>query len=190
VVFDIMALATDPVNIDGSGTGAWAAVVKDPAGNPVPQISQEQTEWCWAACAQMVLQFYGNSSVQQCDLASKLFGEPCCANPDSPLCNEPAQVPDLAGVYAQWGRNAVLVPGDVPFETLQSEINANRPIEIGFIWNDGTGHQVLVCGWNIDGTGPYLLVNDPKWGSGAVYYSNLQAAYGWGSWKWTWQSIS
>jgi len=184
-----MPLASEPVGINVSEGTGWAAIVKDPAGNPVPQIFQERTEWCWAACAQMVLQFYGDASVQQCDLATQLFGEPCCANPDSPLCNEPAQVPDLAGVYANRGRNAVLVPGYVPFETLQDEINANRPVELGFVFNNGTGHQVLVCGWNIDATGPYLLINDPQLGSGAVYYVNLQAAYGWGSWQWTWQSI-
>jgi len=163
----------------------WAATVS------VPQINQEQTEWCWAACAQMVLQFYGDSTVQQCDLATQLFGEPtCCSDPSSALCNEPAQVPDIAGVYASRGRNANLVIGSVPFETLQDEINANRPVEIGFAWNDGTGHQALVCGWNVDDTGPYLLVNDPRWGSGAVYYVNLVAAYGWGSWQWTWVSMA
>jgi len=184
-----MPLATDPQSMESSdSTVAWAAVARN-AGKTVPQIPQAQPEWCWAACAQMVLQFYGQT-VQQCELASKLFGQACCDDPGSLLCNDPAQVPDIAGVYRQWGRNAVLVQGQVSFETLQSEINANRPVEIGFAWNNGGGHQVLVCGWNIDSTGPYLLVNDPEWGSGAVYYVNLQAAYGWGSWQWTWQSIT
>ena len=172
-----MPLATSPQIIEsGDSTVAWAAVARN-GGGTVPQIAQAQPEWCWAACAQMVLQYYGQS-IQQCELASGLFGEPCCDDRDSLLCNEPAQVTDLAGVYQKWGRNAAFIQGQVPFETLQSEIKANRPIEIGFSWSDGGGHQVLVCGWNIDSTGPYLLVNDPKWGSGAVYYVNLQAAYG------------
>jgi hypothetical protein len=185
-----MPLTTEPASIDGTDVAGWAGLVRNASGSPVSQIFQEQTEWCWAACAQMVLKFYGNDAMQQCDLASRLFGRSCCDDPGSPLSNEPAQVPDIAGVYGQWGRSALFVQGQVPFETLQNEINANRPVEIGFQWNDGTGHQVLVCGWNIDSTGPYLMVNDPQWGSGAVYYVNLQAAYGWGSWLWTWQSIT
>lgn len=155
-------------------------------------IKQEQTNWCWAACAQMVLRRFGNSTVRQCDLAHRLFGEPsCCDNPSSPLCNEAAQVPDIAGVYSAWGRKKPEYVGkSVPFETLQNEINAKRPVEVGFIWKDGTGHQAIVCGWDVDDTGPLLLVNDPKYGLGAVYYVNLKLAYGWGTWRHTWISIT
>jgi len=157
----------------------------------VPQIYQEQTEWCWAACAQMVLRYYGNNTVRQCDLPSRHFGQPCCEDPGSVLCNEPAQVPDIAGIYKDWGRPsaAKYVSGSVPFQTLQGEINAKRPVEVGFIWDDGNGHQAIVCGWDIDDTGPLVLVNDPRWGSGAVYYANLVLAYGWGSWRHTWISM-
>ena len=164
----------------------WAARID------VPQITQEQTEWCWAACAQMVLCYYGNKAVHQCDLASRLFGQPCCKDPSSALCNEPAQVPDIASIYTDWKRPSMpkYVHGNVPFQTLQDEINAKRPVEVGFTWNDGTGHQAIICGWDIDGTGPLLLVNDPRWGSGAVYYANLVIAYGWGSWEHTWTSIT
>jgi hypothetical protein len=186
-----MPLGTDPVSIDtnGSPTAEWAAIVHDGNGNPIPQIYQEQTEWCWAACAQMVLQFYGEDA-PQCALATQLLGEACCDNPSDPLCNEPAPVPNLASLYGVWGHNAVLANGDVSFETLQDEVGINQPVEIGFSWGDGTGHQILVCGWNIDSQGGYLLVNDPRWGSGPVYYVNLQAAYGWGTWLYTWSSIT
>jgi hypothetical protein len=158
----------------------------------VPQFSQEQSEWCWAACAQMVLRYYGNNAVRQCDVAARLFGQPGCSeNPSSSLCNEPAQVQDIAGVYSDWGRpTPQYVNGSVPFKTLQSELNAKHPVEVGFIWKDGTGHQVIICGWNIDTTGPLLLVNDPRWGSGGVYYTNLVLAYGWGSWQDTWISLA
>jgi len=166
----------------------WAARVN------VPQITQEQSEWCWAACAQMVLRYYGNSSVRQCDLAAKLFGQGCCEDPGSTLCNQPAQVQDIAGIYSDWGRPSKpkYVSSSVPFSTLQAELNAQRPVEVGFIWNKGTGHQAIVCGWGVDSTGPLLLVNDPdpRWGTGAIYYTNLVLAYGAGSWQHTWISIS
>jgi len=184
-----MPLATDPTGIDSSDPAAgWAVVVRDANQNVVPQIPQEKEEWCWAACAQMLLQFFG-IEVQQCDVASQMFGEPCCANPDSPLCVGPAQVPLIANIYAQYGHNASLISGKVTFETLQDEINANRPVIVGFDWGSGTGHQVLVCGWDVDSLGQRLLVNDPWQGSGPVYYVNLLAAYGLGSWQYTWQSV-
>jgi hypothetical protein len=186
-----MPLTVNAVPITLGEPAGWAAIVRDPQGRTVPQLGQDQTEWCWAACAQMVLRFYGDDAVRQCDLATELFGNPtCCADPSSALCNEPAQVPDIAGVYTRRGRNANLVNGSVPFATLQAEINANRPVEVGFAWNDGTCHQALLCGWNVDATGPLLLVHDPWWHSGAVYYVNLVAAYGSGSWQWTWVSIA
>jgi Papain-like cysteine protease AvrRpt2 len=186
-----MPLETSPIGIDTVDPAAgWAAVVRDGSGNLVPQIYQEQTEWCWAACAQMVLQFYGNFTVGQCDLASQMFGESCCGNPSAPLCNKPSQVPTLANIYTPYGHSAVLIQNYVPFETLQSEINANRPVEIGLNWGNETGHQLLVCGWDIDSLGQRLLVNDPLQGTGPVYYVNLLRAYGWGYWQYTWQSIT
>ena len=39
----------------------------------VPQIAQEQSNWCWAACVEMVLRYYGELAVQQCELANELF---------------------------------------------------------------------------------------------------------------------
>jgi hypothetical protein len=185
-----MPIATSPTNLSVSdATAGWAALVKDAYGNPVPQIPQAQSNWCWAACAQMVLRFYGNDTVQQLDIASRFFGPESCADPGSDLCNSAAQVDYLALVYSQWGRKVAYTPDKVSFDILQSEINANRPVEIGFQGDDGNGHQVLVCGYNFDSTGPYLLVNDPLWGSGAVYYDNIVVAYGQGSWQWTWQMI-
>jgi Papain-like cysteine protease AvrRpt2 len=162
----------------------------DSQGRTVPQISQKETKWCWAACAQMVLQFYGKA-VEQCSLAAQLFGYlGCCSEASSPLCNNPAQVPDIADVYTGNGYTATLINDSIPFEALQTEINANHPVEVGFDWNNNNGHQVLVCGWSIDSTGPLLLVNDPAYGSGAVYYVNLLVAYGWGSWRWTWTGLA
>ena len=185
-----MPLAVEPTSITLSDQSAWAKVVTDSQNRNVPQIPQEQTEWCWAACAQMVLQFYG-TDVQQCSLASQLFGIPnCCSKPAPELCKNPAQVPDIASVFTDNGRSApTFVDDNVTFETLQSEINENRPVEIGFDWGNDNGHQVLVCGWRIDAVGPLLLVNDPLYGCGPVYYVNLVAAYGWGVWRWTWMGL-
>jgi hypothetical protein len=156
----------------------------------VPEIKQEQTQWCWAACAQMVLRFYGNGAVRQCEFANWLFGQSgCCQAPGTSLCNRPCQVTDVVRVYAAWAKTCSYVPSNVAFATLQAEINAGRPVEVGYRWNGGGGHVAIVCAWDINATGPFLRVNDPWYGSGGVYYSNLLTAYGLGSWQWTWIAI-
>ena len=39
---------------------------------PVPFFAQEQTQWCWAACSQMVAAFMKKPPVKQCELANFL----------------------------------------------------------------------------------------------------------------------
>jgi hypothetical protein len=35
---------------------------------PVPEVTQEQSNWCWAGCSDCVLQYYGDT-VEQCEIA-------------------------------------------------------------------------------------------------------------------------
>jgi hypothetical protein len=179
-----MPLAVAPVAVEPNLAPAGSHVLN------IPQIFQEQTEWCWAACAQMVSVYYGNAGLQQSDLANRLFGLSVCSLvPGSSLCNRMALMSDICNVYKGLGRTSTFVPNAVPFGTLQQEINAGRPVQVGFSWSGG-GHLALVCGWDINSIGPFLRVNDPQYGSGGVYYSNLVAAYGLGSWQFTWLSIA
>ena len=39
----------------------------------VPQIIQEQSNWCWAACVEMVIRYYNEPATQQCEFANELF---------------------------------------------------------------------------------------------------------------------
>lgn len=156
----------------------------------VPQIKQEQTQWCWAACADMVLDYYGNAGARQCDFVNWLFAQSSCCNvPSSSLCNKPCAVGDVCRVYNQWSLNCFNTASSVPFATLQSEINAERPTEVGYAWSGGGGHVAIIRGWDFNATGPLLLVNDPYYGSGGVYYTDLLTAYGLGTWQWTWTGI-
>lgn len=156
----------------------------------VPQIAQEQTQWCWAACADMVLHYYGNTGIRQCELANWLFGLPgCCSNPSSSLCNRPCQVADVSRVFMNYGVRSSGGNGTVSFSTLQFELNGDRPVEVAYSWNGGGGHVAIVRGWDQNSTGPFLRVNDPAYGSGGVYYSDLLTAYGLGTWFYTWIGI-
>jgi len=158
---------------------------------PLPQVAQRVEEWCWAACAQMVLNRLG-VVVQQCDIVNRVFDQTiCCATPDDEACNQPVDPGDIVAVYQKCGHQAQLVTNPISFEDIQSEILVGgRPVEVGMAWDGVGGHVAMVWGAKMGPQGPLLLVNDPKYGSGSVYYTNLLRAYGLGSWQWTWISIA
>ena len=76
---------------------------------------------------------------------------------------------------------------------MQSEINADRPVEIVFYQKSKKrGHLIIVRGWRITGTEKFVHVNDPKDSDGAsriVTYSELLHAYKEGKWTDTWIEI-
>ena len=82
--------------------------------------------------------------------------------------------------------------GTVTFSTIVSEIDAARPVEIGYEWIGGDGHVVLVIGYKVgskNGTS-YLYVNDPLNGNGWQLYSDIRRPEVFRKWKYTWTSIS
>ena len=162
----------------------------------VPQIKQEQSNWCWAACAEMVLRYHGGSAIRQCEFANELFDRTeCCLEPSSPACNRPCEMLDISNLYSSKRIHSKLVEKAVPFSKLQSEINANRLVEVVYFWRDWgkPGHSVIVRGWRIDGQEEFVHVNDPADGpatmSGIVAYSELLIPYGEGDWTYTWIEI-
>lgn len=156
----------------------------------VPMIKQEQTQWCWAACTDMIVHFYGNAGLRQCDCAAWLFANnTCCISPSSSPCNRPCQVNDVSRVLAQFGVRSSSRNGTVPSLTLKNEVAAGRPVEVAYAWDGGGGHVAVVCAWDQNGSDDFVRVNDPAYGSGGVYYKNLLTAYGLGRWFWTWTDI-
>ena len=162
----------------------------------VPQIKQEQPNWCWAACAEMVLLYYGGPATRQCDFANEIFGRTeCCLKPSSPNCNRPCEMPDVSNLYSSNHIHNRLVDKSVPFSKLQSEIDAGRPVEVVYFWRDWgkPGHSVIVRGWRTDGKEEFVHVNDPADSpttmSGIVAYSELLAPYAEGDWTYTWVEI-
>lgn len=148
----------------------------------VPCIAQEQSNWCWAACHQMVFRYYGNITIRQCDLAGYLFGVPndgCCSAPSSPLCNKGANANQIVQVYNAFGLQCTASAGAIPFGAVQTEINRSNPIECGIKWNGPGGHVLLLIDWSDP---QKVYVNDPWQGPGQVAYNDIVNGYGLGSW--------
>lgn len=160
----------------------------------VPQIAQEQTNWCWAACIEMVLRYYGMSAARQCELANELFSRSdCCSEPSNPECNKPCEIEEISTLYSRRNIQSQFVDKNVSFSTLQSEIDADRPVEAAFYQRrKEKGHLVIIRGWYITEAENFVHVNDPKDSDGAsriVAYSELLDAYEEGKWMHTWLEI-
>lgn len=162
----------------------------------VPQIIQEQSNWCWAACAEMVIRYYNEPGTQQCEFANELFNRTeCCSVPSSPNRNRPCETRDISNLYSRKHIHSKFVEDAVPFSQLQSEIDADRPVEVVYFWRDWEkpGHSVIVRGWRIEDKEEFVHVNDPADSpttmSGLVAYSELLTPYRAGDWSYTWIEI-
>ncbi len=186
-----MPLATPATVIPLRPLDSTAAPALAPAGQslPVPAVSQRSENWCWAACMQMVINFFGNPA-DQCDIVNRHFGQTtCCQAPNDPACNQSLSPSDVVSAYNSWGRSAqaTMYTG---FDLLQREIGAGRPVQVGFVGNQGGAHAAVARGVGMGPQGPVVIVNDPFYGSGSVYYQNLLVAYGYGTWRYTWWGIA
>lgn len=191
---------------DGRAVKAKAATSERKLG--VPRRRQQQPDWCWAACVDMVLHYYGLPAVEQCEIVGRKLGEDCCVEPVGDEYSVPCAPKWVRGVWAAWGIDArTHLPrkgrlGWISEAALKRELEASRPVEVGLRWNNGGGHAVVVRGWRAGRGGvAYFYVNDPwNWagdpraeyfaeGVGQVSYKELRTGYGMGRWAWTWTGI-
>lgn len=156
----------------------------------VPMIGQDQTNWCWAACLQMVLA-YTKQHHKQCDFASFALNCFCCQIPVPYYCNSPLNAADISKLFTQYRINSAYTEGFVTFATLSAEIESRRPVEAGILWNDQTGHVVLVVGTAIISGKQVVYINDPAWGcsSGGYTFSTLLSGFACGRWSASWTSL-
>jgi hypothetical protein len=140
----------------------------------VPQVIQEQTQWCWAGCSKCILDYYGNQNAQ-CTIAEYArtvitwtsFGTmDCCVDP-SQGCNYWNYL---------WGSLGSIQDILIHFDSIQSyginstisqsqittEISAGRPFVVRWGWASGGGH--FVVGHGISGNDIYYM--NPWFGEG------------------------
>ncbi len=149
----------------------------------VPYFQQEQSEWCWAACTEMVATYLGIANVRQCELANFLHGQTnCCQEPGSDACNQPCPYEGIGPVYGHLNVNCISDPFPENVQVIQRELLAGRPVEVGLLWYEGGGHVALIRG--ITDQGVYA-VHDPAFGSGFATYAFIYGGYGHGRWAYS-----
>ena len=161
----------------------------------VPYFHQHVTEWCWAACAQMLFHTLNVNKKSQCEMAEEaFFPHQCCTTPQSNACNKP-YYPKL--VFQGNGVPYKDTASAVSFQAIDTEIKAGRPLEIFWKWNGSTaGHLLLISGTykpiapNLTGD---LHIIDPRKSNsvtGRMEYDEVMSAMGKGNWTYTFFEIN
>ncbi len=166
----------------------------------VPEIIQEQNQWCWAGVSKCVLDYYG-TSVQQCVIAEYTrntatfnnFGLiNCCLDPNQG-CNywnyNWGSSGSIEDILSNFGGITTTNSGSTLSQSQwQSEMTNNTPFIIRIGWNGGGGH--FVVGYGKVGSDYYTM--DPWFNEGytiSTYNWIVTGQGGSGSWTHT-QTLS
>ncbi len=131
----------------------------------VPLIAQEVSEWCWAACGEMVMKYWGHD-VAQCSEASAANNRTdCCSyglcpnQDEASPCNNPGW-PNYAG----YGFSSQSTGTPLTFAQLQQQFYCQQsPTNFQWVWpGGGSSHLLVAMGYQVDSTGTqWIEIHDP-----------------------------
>ncbi|MFG2140511.1 papain-like cysteine protease family protein [Streptomyces sp. NPDC048650] len=124
--------------------------------------AQEQTNWCWAGSGNTIASWYGRNYSQN-QFCNAAFGR----QQDTTCPNNQATLGNVQNAFDWMGINSgSYVTGYLRYSTVQSEINADRPVETRIQWASGGGHMHVIYGFDTDRNWVYW--GDP-WASNSRY---------------------
>ena len=123
---------------------------------------QQTNMWCWAASAQMVMEFLG-VNVQQCTEANNEFGRSDCCNSPTPSSCVNGGWPE----FDKYGFNFVRTSNlALTWDQLRRELSdaagcGRRPFAFSWHWPGGGGHMMVAIGYQTVSSVNYVEVNNP-----------------------------
>ncbi|MER5351084.1 papain-like cysteine protease family protein [Kitasatospora sp. NPDC002551] len=140
---------------------------------------QQQSNWCWAASGNTIATWYGYSYSQN-QFCNAAFGR----STGSSCPNSQATLGDVQNALSWIGINpGSYVSGYLRYSTVQTEVNADRPVETRIQWSSGGGHMHVLYGYDTGSNWVYW--GDPwpsnyryNWADYNYYVSN-------GTFSWT-----
>ncbi|MFF1874699.1 papain-like cysteine protease family protein [Kitasatospora herbaricolor] len=162
-----------------AATGATADLAGTYKKLNITMQQQQNTNWCWAASGNTIATWFGYSYSQN-QFCNAAFGR----SVNSTCPNSQATLGDVQNGLSWIGINpGSYVTGYLRYSTVQTEVNANRPIETRIQWSSGGGHMHVLYGF--DTASNWVYWGDPwpsnnryNWADYAYYVSN-------GSFSWT-----
>lgn len=139
----------------------------------VPEVIQEQDQWCWAAVSKAVLDYYSND-ISQCTIAEYArtnaswhdYGPVNCCTDASQGCNywnyNWGYTGSIQNILENWGIDNYGSSGALTQSEAAQEINDNRPFIFRWAWTGGGGHFLVGHGLENE----ILHFMDPWFGEG------------------------
>lgn len=148
----------------------------------IKPVHQEHAMWCWAACAEMVIEFLKpNVNAKQCELAQLQFAFDCCgtSNDFEEECNTSGTFPFVPfrenGIHFE-RTSSTAANEQLVWREIKRQIDAGQPILYAYRLNERSvsGHMVVIYGYgrvrnkrvlccidpNAVATEPYMLFYD------------------------------
>ncbi|MBW5421487.1 hypothetical protein GKQ77_07885 [Streptomyces sp. BG9H] len=165
--------STAPTASEASGTAAADPSVLAAKRLNITMQAQQKTNWCWAAGGNTIATFMGRNYSQN-QFCNASFGR----NQNTECPNNQATLGNVQNGLRWAGINpGSYVTGWLRYATVQSEINANRPVETRIQWSNGGGHMHVIYGY--DDASSWVYWGDPwpssdryNWASHAWYVDN------------------
>ena len=146
---------------------------------------QEQNFWCWAACAEMVMEHLSDTdTITQCVEANKQFGrEDCCSSPTSDSCDRPGWPQ-----FEKYGYDADTTFDEaLSWEDVKKQIDCKKsPFCVTWKWDEGGGHMMVASAYKKIDEDSLVKIYDPlPVGTGTpqwVRYSEYVSGPGYTHW--------
>ena len=155
----------------------------------IDPLVQLFSTWCYAACAKMILIYYGQTTVTQCSVAAlvkknnKNDGSCCLDEPDLDCILSGCEDEDFVRMYSGFNLQSRFLQRRLTLNEVRAELTAKRPVEAIVKWDDLDGsHAVLITGIN----GDLVFVNDPlnmEKFKGWQLYDYLVEGFTYGDWN-------
>lgn len=150
----------------------------------VPLVTQEHSQWCWAGSSKAVLNFYGQTP-SQCQIVNWAFGlNYACGNSTfnwNSNANQPNNMYGSNGsvqnILKAWGVANTAYNSASSWNSVVSDINANRPFVIRYGWTGGGGHIMVGRGYETANGVNYVYIMNPWPGEGQTYRTYSSAVY-------------
>jgi hypothetical protein len=153
----------------------------------VPLTTQEHSQWCWAGSSKAILSYYWANYPSQCQIVNWAYGlNYACGNTTFDwysAANQPNSMYGTAGsvqnILAHWSVPNTAINNYLSWNTVVSDINANRPFVIRYGWTGGGGHIMVGRGYETYNGVNYVYIMNPWPGEGQTYrtYASAVSAY-------------
>jgi hypothetical protein len=149
----------------------------------VPLTTQEHSQWCWAGSSKAVLSYYWANYPSQCQIVNWAYGlNYACGNAVfdwNSTANQPNSMYGSNGsvqnILAHWSVPNTAVTSALSWNTVVSDINANRPFVIRYGWTGGGGHIMVGRGYETYNGTNYVYIMNPWPGEGQTYRTYASA---------------